>query len=864
MDKKFTNEFSEEIWRTTYKDVSDTTVDDTFRRVAKAVASAEQGQTLQNKWEAEFYELLSTFKFTVGGRIYSNAGTAWQGTTLMNCFVGPKPKRDQDSLTGILTVLQTQAHTLKSEGGWGMNFSFIRPRGSFIHGIGVESPGSVKYMELFDASSDIITAGSGKKSKNKDAKGKIRKGAMMGVMDVWHPDIEEFITAKLTAGRLSKFNISVNCSNEFMDRVSRIIAIKKTQQEDCGDMEYENLNQELNDLEKWDLIFPDTKYTNYKAEWDGNITKWKSKGYPVVVHKTVNTLDLWNLVIQSTYNRNDPGVLFLDNANRTHCWYYGEDSHIAATNPCGEQCLPFGGVCNLASINLTQFVDVKNRRFDLEAIKKAVPIAVRFLDDVNDYTNAPLPEYVESIRERRRIGLGVLGWGSALYLLNVRFGSDEAEAIKDDLMRTITHTAIEASIDLAKEKGMFPACDPAKHIESPYWKQIALPVHLIAKMGKYGIRNSALFSIQPTGNTSIFANIVSGGLEPVFLHEYIRTSIVPHCPTHIFDVTPKYWEGEFKETELFKFTKEGDETILRGVDIDGTVYKIDKNRGLTKETLCEDYAVRYLKSINEWDKNAPWAVTTNDLSVEDHVRDMTGFGKWIDSSMSKTVNVPNDYPFEKFQDVYLGAYKTGFLKGITTYRAGTMTNVLASTEKKEESLEQVIPDVKPPKRPKSLTAELHHFIIKKHRYYAAVGLMGGKPYEIFTGINHNDDGDIYIPKAVKDGTIAKLQRGDYTFDTAEGETYKLTNGHADDTADALTRTISAALRHGCDIQFIVHQLEKTRGPLTSFTKVLARALKKHIKDGSEVKGEECPSCNQATLVRREGCKACNCGYTACG
>jgi ribonucleoside-diphosphate reductase alpha chain len=863
MDTKFLDGFSEEVWQTTYKDANDNHIDDTLKRVAFAAASVEKSEELQKQWAEKFYDLLTDFKICAGGRILANAGTKWKGTTLMNCFVGPKPEHDQDSIEGIIKTLLSQVQTLKSEGGWGMNFSFIRPRGSFIHGIGVESPGSVKYMELFDKSSDVITAGSGKKSKNKEAKGKIRKGAMMGVLDVWHPDIEEFITAKLTAGRLSKFNISVNCSNEFMDRVVKIAEIKKRQNH-VGDMEHENLNLQLNDLEKWDLIFPNTKHESYKAYWDGNIQAWKERGFPVVVYKTVKVSELWNLIMDSTYTRNDPGVLFLDIANKTHAWNYaGSKSHIASTNPCGEQCLPFGAVCNLASINLTQFINEEGTDFDYMKILKYVPVAVRFLDNVNDLTLAPLPEYLESIRNRRRIGLGVMGWGSALYMIKVRFASDKAEEIKSKLMKTISHSAVMASIDLAVEKGMFADCDPNKHSKSSFWNQIELPASMVKAIAKVGIRNSALFSIQPTGNTGILANVVSGGLEPVFLHQYIRTVIVPNCPEDILEFTPKYWEGEFKETEAFKFSKEGDEQILRA-EINGVVYKIDKNRGLTKEVPCIDYGVRYLIEKGGWEPTVDWAVTTTNLSVEEHVRDMKGFGKWIDSSMSKTVNLPNDYSFDKFKDLYIDAYRTGFLKGITTYRAGTMTTVLSSTEKKEEVKEGEIPDSKPPKRPKFLDGELHHFKIDKHQYYVAVGLYGEKkqPYEVFTGINE-EKRDLFIPKTSKIGIIRKDARGKYVFVDEQKEEYVLNNGHSDDTADGLTRLVSCSLRHGSSIQFVVEQLQKTKGPMTTFTKVLARTLKRYIPDNTP-STEMCPDCS-SKLIFSEGCRKCNnCGHSKCG
>jgi ribonucleoside-diphosphate reductase alpha chain len=692
---------------------------------------------------------------------------------------------------------------------------------------------------------------------------------MMGVLDIWHPDIEEFIIAKLTAGRLSKFNISVNCSNEFMDRIFRIREIDMLLSKPLIENSPHNvdtLTKEREDLDKWELIFPLTTHSAYKPEWDGNIEGWRNKNLPVVTHKVVSASALWESIIKSTYTRNDPGVLFLDIANKTHAWNYGgREAHIAATNPCGEQCLPFGAVCNLASFNLTQFVDFIHGTFDYAKLQRYVPWAVRFLDNINDLTNAPLPEYADSIKNRRRIGLGVMGWGSALYMIKTRFGSDKAERIKKDLMRVITHTATEASINLAIEKGMFRDCDPVKHADAYFWKQIGLPNELIEKMRKHGIRNSALFSCQPTGNTGVLANIVAGGIEPVFLFEYTRTVIVPNCPEFLVDKVPKYWAGEFFETELFKFTKEGDETILKGV-YKGVTYKIDKNRGLTKEVPCIDYGVRFMKAQGLWDESADWAVTTSSLTVEEHLRDMQGFGVWIDSSMSKTVNIPNDYPYEKFKDIYLNAYKTGFLKGITTYRDGTMTTVLSSLDKKEEKpVGDVIPDVVPPKRPKSIRGELHHFKIGGHQYYVAVGLYGEKnqPYEVFTGINEEKK-ELFIPKSSKAGTIRKDARGKYTFTDEHGEEYKLNNGHSDETADALTRMISTALRHGSDVQFIVHQLEKVRGPIISFTKALGRTLKKYVKDGAEVKGEECPACG-GKLVREEGCSKCkDCGHSKCG
>lgn len=1139
MGTQFLDKFSESVWETTYKHHTDNSIDDTLQRVATSLASVEKTPELQKLWGERFNELLTDFKVVPGGRILANAGTNFKGTTLLNCFVGPKPKYDQDSIEGIFSILTNQVLTLKSEGGWGMNFSFIRPRGSFIHGIGVETPGAVKYMEIFNTTSDVITAGSGKKpKKGYGGKTKIRKGAMMSVLDCvsgeteistlsgkipikdlvgknpllyctdgrgniyirkaekiwskgrkktvkilldddshlkctpehlimlndgsykeakdlkfgdsvavfhkrlyqnyyhigvtgkrkcipehvavaeykygkypeegyhvhhidfktinnqpenlevlsllehykkheettlamlkqsrekitnerrgktweefygkkkgsalrikwtqnlrknnkkpawnkgltgesykdhyqsgfsnqfvensnhkvvsvltntdeeevfdisvpdfhnfvangvfvhncWHPDLEEFITAKLQEGRLNKFNLSVNCSNEFMDKISFVEACKTKLLEAGSQEEKEALQKKIDELDTWDLIFPDTRHPKYKSEWDGNMALWKKKGYDFIVHKTLKITDLWELIMQSTYNRNDPGVLFLDRANETHCYSYGEGAHISSTNPCGEQTLPFSGTCNLGSLNLTQFV-TNEGKFDFNKLDKYVPWLTRMLDNVNDVTETPIPEYKESIRKSRRIGMGVMGWGSMLYMMRIRFGSKQAEELKHKIMQRFTYLGINTSIDLAIEKGMFADCNPVLHADAYYFKLIELDKQTIDRIAKYGIRNSSLFSCQPTGNTGVLANVVSGGIEPLFLDEYIRTVIVDGCPQDMIPFTPKYWEGEFKETEVFKWVKEGTDKILRG-EYNGCVYKIDKNRGLTQEVMCTDYGVRWLRERGLWDNKADWAVTSSSLSVQEHLTDMKGFSKWIDSSISKTVNITNEYPYEDFKNLYLDAYSSGVLKGITTYRAGTMMSVLSavSNDTKVNNNNIALPNTKAPKRPTELPGELHHFTIDGKKYYVAVGLFGEeqKPYEIFVGINESRN-KVYIPKDVFAGKIIKRKRGEYIFDN-NGDLYELTISHGHDTVDALTRILSASLRHGCDLKFLIEQLLKTHGPMTSFSKLLARTLKKYIPDGTE-STESCPTCS-SKLIFKEGCKACsNCEYTVCG
>ena len=830
----FVDPFAEEIWQQTYKYFSDNTVNDTFKRVATAIASVENTQEKRYEWEEKFYDLLIDFKGTAGGRTYANAGTNWKGTTLLNCFVSPRTGSDLDSLDKIIDDLKNQSFTLKSEGGWGQNFSWIRPRGSFIAGIGVESPGAVKYMELYDKASEIITSGSGQKKSNKKIKGKIRKGAMMGVLDIWHPDVIEFITAKQQPGRLTKFNISVNCSDEFIHK----------------------LTSDQND--DWDLIFPDTTFEKYSIEWNGNIKEWKNKGYPIKIYQTTSAKWLWNLIMESTYNRAEPGILFLDRANDLNPLYYGET--INATNPCGEQTLAPGGVCCLGSINLTQYIENKN--FNYEKVKKYVSYMVRFLDNVNEYSSAPLSEYIDSMRNKRRIGIGIMGWGSALFMMGKRFASKEASIIRDKLMSTIAKTAYETSIDLAIEKGMFKYCDPIKHSQGKFVNSLGLSEEYMNKLRTTGIRNSSLLSIQPTGNSGIFANNVSGGLEPIFMPEYIRTVIVPSTPDEIMQYTPKWYEGEWKETELFKISKEGDEEVLKG-SYNGVTYKIDKNRGLVKEVECKDYSVRYLTNNNLWDSSADYVVTAlSGLTAEDHLNDLIGFAKYIDSAVSKTINLPNDYSFEEFKDIYLKAYNSGYIKGVTTYRSGTMATVLSAKETENNGYEEevILDNVR---MTDSTDATMKVLRAEGRKWYMTIVWNETKtrPFALFVHTNHHEKSVTTHDAVERLFELATNKNIPQKF--IDSVKHKI---DGDNNATKITRIISLLLRHGVAIKNIVNTLSKIDNVFVgTFLFQITKYLSSFIKDGEKVENEACLECGSENIVYKEGCKMCsNCGNSKCG
>ena len=833
INTEFVDDFSKEIYEQTYK-YGEEDINKTQLRVAKDLASIEKDP---EHWTQEFLWALENFKFVPGGRITSNAGTGLKGTTYINCFVDGFMGEDQDSMEGILDALRRQALILKSEGGYGFCADVMRPRGSFIGGIGNESPGSVRMLDMWDTQSAVITEDSGSKTKKKKAKVKIRKGAQMVTMSVWHPDVEEYIMAKQTPGRLTKFNMSVLITDDFME------AVKNNQ--------------------PWSLEFPDyEKYSNeYKKDWDGNMKKWKALGHGTVVYKTYeNANQLWDIIMTSTYNRNEPGVLFSDTMNKLNNLYYCE--YINATNPCGEQILPIGGVCLLGSINLTQFVDFDSKDWDYDKLGKLIPIAIRLMDNVNDKTYVPLPTQKEGLKNKRRIGLGFLGYGSALMMLKVRYGSDEALNLTNKLMDFLANKAYQSSAIIASEKGVFPLYDEEKYLNSKFIKD-SLSEETIEMIKKYGIRNSHLLSIQPTGNSSVFANNVSGGLEPLFMPQYVRTTIMPYAPEGLDKPKNIDWENKtYDSTTVWKWIKEGDENLLT-TDFGGYVWKVDKSRGLLRESWVKDYAVRFLEGKNEWDSKAPWAATTTELSIDEHVKTMAIMAKYIDSAMSKTVNLPNEYPYEDFKRLYTDLYNTGVVKGGTTYRAGTMTVVLSekSSSDNTSSDDTKVPKTTAPKRPKTLSCDIHHLTVSGDKWIVLVGLLGEDPYEIFAFKKKN----INLSEKFKHGKLSKIRKGKYDLELDGFTLEDLKELFESDEQEALTRMISTSLRHGADINFIYEQLMKSEGTIVSFSKAIARTLKKYLKD-EDFSSHACESCDSPDgMIMQEGCYKCkDCGYSKCG
>lgn len=854
------HEFAREIWRDNYKAPGEQTIEETWKRLATACASVEP-QEAKAKVMQDFYNALQDFKFVPGGRIMANLGIdGREATTLFNCFVhmpGDMGMKDPDSLTGIFDLLAAQAQTLKSEGGYGTNFSYLRPAGAYVKGIANRTPGVLKFMELWDKSSEIITSGSNKLlgGKRFEEKDKIRKGAQMAVLSVWHPEIRDFIKAKQTKNRFTKFNMSVGIVPGFMEAV---------------------LNNET-----WDLVFPDTEFDKYKTEWDGNLGAWLDKGYPVIKYETVMAAELWDELMYCTYTRNEPGVLFLDLFNKLNPLAYAEV--ILATNPCGEIGMALG-VCDLGSLNLTQFIKTENGKpaFNFEEYAKIITVSVRFLDNINDISRTPTPEYKEAIINKRRIGLGNMGLGSLHLMLGIRFGSKESLELIQNIYRVKAESELLASAELGKEKGSFPLFDSEKYFNTYWWNTLPINEEVKSRIKQLGtMRNSHRSMNAPTGNTGIYANLVSGGIEPVFALEYDRWAIVNEKEQIKLKEDglhfPVVSTGEWFDTEHFKFDTRGDEIILKG-SFNGIDYEIDKNRGLVKRTRIEDYGWKFAKDFYSKEElerltNEGVFATTHDLSVMDHVNTLSIAAKFTDMNNSKTTNVPADYPYEDFKKLYIEAWKSG-IKGITTYREGTMTAVLekATEEKTSENRSELERQFKEAgnsiiSNVLKLPDEYYSkgFILrdsKKKKWYLNIAFADKeykRPFALFVHTNNHEGNE------VTDDFIAKMEN----LLTDKGISKELVEAQkvkyiGQKNTTKIARIIGMALRHNIAIHEIVQVMEKFDVEISSFIFRLRKLLSSFIEDGTKVEKELCPTCKQETIVYEQKCKSCkSCGWSAC-
>jgi len=550
-----------------------------WKRVAWGISQQEKSN-LRKYWQEKFYKAMEDFKFVPAGRILSGAGTPYQ-VTYYNCYVIPSPK---DSRGGIMENITMTVEIQARGGGVGVNLSSLRPRGSRVRKVNGTSSGPVNWAALYStANHDVIQQGGS------------RRGALMLMINDWHPDVEEFITVKQDLTKIPGANLSVCVSDAFMEAVNS-----------DGD---------------WDLVFPDITYFKYDTEWDGDLEKWREKGYPVSVHKTIKAKVLWDMVAEAAWKSAEPGVVFIDRYNKLSNISYFEK--IIATNPCGEQGLGAWGVCNLGHLNLPAFV--KEGQMDYELLSEHAAVATRFLDNV---VNANYYFYEENKKAQfniRRTGLGTLGLADALIKMKVKYGSEESLKIIEQIYTTIRDSAYETSSLLGKEKGSFGGFKKEKYLASPFIQK--LPERIQKSIAKNGIRNAIILTQAPTGTISLLAG-VSSGIEPVYEFSYRRNDRTgEHIVNH-----PLYQEW------------------------------LNNHKG----------------------EEAPdYFVSASQLTPEDHVKVQAAVQSLTDSSISKTVNAPNSHTVDDVKKLYKLAYELG-CKGVTYFRDGSRTGVLSKVEEKKE------------------------------------------------------------------------------------------------------------------------------------------------------------------------------------
>jgi ribonucleoside-diphosphate reductase alpha chain len=748
----FSAPIAEQIWDMKYRFKTaegtpiDETVEDSWRRVATALAALEK---TPSDWQDKFFNALKDFKFLPAGRILAGAGTK-RRVTLFNCFVmGTIP----DSMGGIFDSLREAALTMQQGGGIGYDFSTIRPQGADVESVAADASGPLSFMDVWDSMCrTIMSAGS-------------RRGAMMAVLRCDHPDIEAFIEAKQDAARLRMFNLSVLITDDFM------AAVKADK--------------------SWDLVFGGKTY------------------------KTVSARVLWDRITRSTFEFAEPGVIFIDRINRLNNLNYCET--IAATNPCGEQPLPPYGACLLGSINLARLVAnpfEKDAKLDEDQLDDLVKTAVRMMDNVVDASGFPLEEQKAEAMAKRRIGLGVTGLADALLMVGLRYGAKDAAEQTEAWLKQIARAAYLASADLAAEKGAFPLFDRDKFLASLSLAHMGDDVR--DAIAEKGIRNALLTSIAPTGTISLYAGNVSSGIEPVFAYAYSRKVLQKdgsRIEEEVVDYAVQMWRDKFGDTPL------------------------------------PDHFV-----------------DAQSLKPLEHVAMQAAAQKWVDSSISKTINCPENISFADFKEVYAQAWESG-CKGCTTYRPNDVTgSVLSVTEApKTDTSADVVYIAEPLGRPEALEGQTYKikWPESEHAIYITVNdvMLNGhrRPFEVF-------------------------------INSKNMEHFAWTVG--------LTRMISAVFRRGGDVSFVVEEMKAVFDPrggawmegkyVPSILAAIGSVIEQHmisigfIEEGGHLKadphpnadavavgerprGAACPNCGQYAVQMVEGCKTClECGHSKCG
>ncbi len=797
--------------------------DDMHRRLAKEIHRIEKKYPNPLS-EEKLYELLKDFKYIVpqGGPM-TGIGNNFQVASLSNCFVIGEDN-PADSYGGIMKTDQEQVQLMKRRGGVGHDLSHIRPKGSPVLNSALTSTGVVPFMERFSNSTREVAQDG-------------RRGALMLSISVKHPDAEDFIDAKLQAGKITGANISVKIDDEFMQAV-------------VDNKPY---------VQKFPIDSDKPVYT-----------------------KTIDARKLWEKIRHNAWKSAEPGILFWDTVIKESIpdCYADLGYRTVSTNPCGEIPLCPHDSCRLLAINLYSYVEkpfTKKAKFNFDLFREHVAYAQRIMDDIIDLELEKIDKIIEKIKndpeseevkrielnlwknirrkamEGRRTGVGITAEGDMIAALGLRYGSDNAIDFSVEVHKNLALSAYRSSVTMAKERGAFSIYDAEREKENPFVLRLKeADAALYEDMQKYGRRNIALLTIAPTGTTSLMTQTTSG-IEPVFMPVYKRRRKVNPNDT---DVTVAYTDESGDAWEEYNVFHHHFLTWLKV-----NKYDADKVKHYSEE------------EIDELIKKSPYyKATSNDIDWMAKVSMQGAIQKWVDHSISVTVNLPKDVSEELVGDLYVEAWKSG-CKGVTVYRDGSRDGVLISTkkEKKNTGLEYH----QAPKRPKSLEADIVRFNNNNEKWIAFVGLLNGRPYEIFTGIAEEDA--LPIPKSITKGYIIKnrdengTKRYDFQYTnkygfhiTIEGLSYKFNPEFWN-----YAKLISGVLRHGMPIESaveLISSLHLDSETINTWKKGVERALKKYIPDGTKAKaGKKCENCGSESLIYQEGCLICqSCGSSKCG
>lgn len=801
--------------------------EDMHWRIANEVARIEA--KYKNGLNAQqLYELLDHFKYIVPqGSPMTGIGNDFQVASLSNCFVIGIDGA-ADSYGGIIRIDEEQVQLMKRRGGVGHDLSHIRPKGSPVKNSALTSTGLVPFMERYSNSTREVAQDG-------------RRGALMLSVSIKHPDSEAFIDAKMTEGKVTGANVSVKLDDAFM-----------------------------------------------QAAVNGTLYKQQ---YPVdsdqpVFTKDIDASALWKKIVHNAWKSAEPGVLFWDTIIRESVpdCYADLGYRTVSTNPCGEIPLCPYDSCRLLAINLYSYVVnpyTKEAYFDFDLFKKHVALAQRIMDDIIDLELEKIEKIIakidsdpesEEVKEAekhlwekiykksgqgRRTGVGITAEGDMLAAMGLRYGTEEATEFSEQVHKTIALEAYRSSVNMAKERGAFAIYDSEREKNNPFINRLKeADPELYEEMKKYGRRNIACLTIAPTGTTSLMTQTTSG-IEPVFMPVYKRRRKVnPNDPQTHVDFVDETGDA-FEEYIVFHHK------FVEWMTVNG----YDPTKRYTQEEI--DKLV---------EKSPYYKATSNDVDWLMKVKMQGRIQKWVDHSISVTINLPNDVDEALVNRLYVEAWRSG-CKGCTVYRDGSRSGVLLSTKKDKKDKKEELPPCKPPTvvevRPKVLEAEVVRFQNNKEKWVAFVGLLDGHPYEIFTGLQDDEEG-ISLPKSVTTGRIIKNideegnKRYDFQFENKRG--YKTTIEGLSEKFNKeywnYAKLISGVLRWRMPIDRViklVDSLQLDSENINTWKNGVERALKKYVTDGTSAEGQKCPNCGNETLVYQEGCLICKtCGTSRCG